>query len=65
MARAGVSVHVRRRGDLLRTLDRLQPGLPGRAALTARAAALFTAAPAESLLLPGLAAASRACEPAS
>ncbi|MEN3536692.1 hypothetical protein AAH991_16375 [Microbispora sp. ZYX-F-249] len=65
MARAGVSVHVRRRRDLLRALDRLQPGLPGRAALTARAAALFTASPAESLLLPGLAAASRACEPAS
>ncbi|WP_432920403.1 MGDG synthase family glycosyltransferase [Microbispora sp. CA-135349] len=54
MARAGVSVHARRRADLLRALDRLEPGLPGRAALTARAAALFTAAPAESLLLPGL-----------
>lgn len=54
MARAGVSVHARRRADLLRALDRLEPGLPGRAALTARAAALFTTAPAESLLLPGL-----------
>ncbi|MEV1206444.1 MGDG synthase family glycosyltransferase [Microbispora rosea] len=54
MAQAGVSVHARRRADLLRALDRLEPGLPGRAALTARAAALFTTAPAESLLLPDL-----------
>ncbi|GAB3896326.1 hypothetical protein GCM10027612_50560 [Microbispora bryophytorum subsp. camponoti] len=54
MARAGVSVHARRRADLLRALDRLEPGLPGRGALTARAAALFTSAPAESLLLPDL-----------
>ncbi|WP_261985950.1 hypothetical protein [Microbispora sp. CSR-4] len=54
MARAGVSVHARRRADLLRALDRLEPGLPGRAALIARAAALFTTAPAESLLLPDL-----------
>ncbi|MBB2740962.1 UNVERIFIED_ORG: UDP-N-acetylglucosamine:LPS N-acetylglucosamine transferase [Microbispora rosea subsp. rosea] len=68
MARAGVSVHARRRADLLRALDRLEPGLPGRAALTARAAALFTSAPAESLLLPDLLlpghAAPRPCEPA-
>lgn len=54
MARAGVSVHARRGADLIKTLDRLEPGLPGRAALTARAAALFTTAPAESLLLPDL-----------
>ncbi|WP_169946723.1 MGDG synthase family glycosyltransferase [Microbispora sp. H11081] len=65
MARAGVSVHARCRADLLRALDRLQPGLPGQAALIARAAALFAAAPAESLLLPDRPAASRACEPAS
>ncbi|MEU6432115.1 hypothetical protein ABZ860_39950 [Microbispora sp. NPDC046973] len=69
MAQAGVSVHARRRADLLRALDRLEPGLPGRAALTARAAALFTSAPAESLLLPDLllpgCAVSRPCEPAS
>ncbi|TQS29241.1 MGDG synthase family glycosyltransferase [Microbispora sp. KK1-11] len=68
MARAGVSVHARRRADLLRELDRLEPGLPGRAALTARAAALFTSAPAESLLLPDLLlpgdAVPRRCEPA-
>ncbi|XVQ81845.1 MGDG synthase family glycosyltransferase [Microbispora siamensis] len=68
MARAGVSVHARRRGDLLRALDRLEPGLPGRAALTARAAALFTSAQAESLLLPDLLlpgdAVLRPCEPA-
>lgn len=68
MARAGVSAHARRRADLLRALDRLEPGLPGRAALTARAAALFTSAPAESLLLPDLLlpgdAAPRPCEPA-
>ncbi|MGI5157766.1 MGDG synthase family glycosyltransferase [Microbispora sp. CA-102843] len=69
MARAGVSVHARRRADLLRALDRLEPGLPGRAALTARAGALFTSAPAESLLLPDLLllpgdAVPRPCEPA-
>ncbi|GIH61748.1 MGDG synthase family glycosyltransferase [Microbispora siamensis] len=68
MARAGVSVHARRPGDLLRALDRLEPGLPGRAALTARTAALFTSAQAESLLLPDLLlpghAMLRPCEPA-
>lgn len=67
MAQAGVSVHARRRADLLRALDRLEPGLPGRAALTARAAALFTTAPAESLLLPALPLRDdepRSCEPA-
>ncbi|WP_405085125.1 MGDG synthase family glycosyltransferase [Microbispora sp. NBC_01389] len=51
MARAGVSVHVRRPAGLLRELDRLAPGSPARAALTTRAAALFTAEPAEALLL--------------
>ncbi|GAB3135948.1 MGDG synthase family glycosyltransferase [Microbispora hainanensis] len=66
MAHAGVGVHARRRADLLRALDRLEPGLPGRAALTARAAALFTTAPAESLLLPDLPLRDepRPCEPA-
>lgn len=53
MARAGVSVHARRPADLLAALDRLGRGTPERAALTARAAALFGAAPAESLLVPG------------
>ncbi|MBO4271938.1 MGDG synthase family glycosyltransferase [Microbispora triticiradicis] len=51
MARAGVSVHVRRPAGLLRELDRLAPGSPARAALTARAEALFDAEPAEALLL--------------
>ncbi|GLW25903.1 hypothetical protein Mame01_59450 [Microbispora amethystogenes] len=51
MARAGVSVHVRRPARLLRELDGLAPGSPARAALTARAEALFDAEPAEALLL--------------
>ncbi|WP_204288119.1 MGDG synthase family glycosyltransferase [Microbispora amethystogenes] len=51
MARAGVSVHVRRPARLLRELDRLAPGSPARAALTTRAEALFAAEPAEALLL--------------
>jgi UDP-N-acetylglucosamine:LPS N-acetylglucosamine transferase len=49
MARAGLSVYARSAGELVEALDRLD-GTPERVALVARSTALFTLAPAESLL---------------